>query len=304
MSCFPSLKLEECPSHELLRTVSITFSERPSPCTSRGLYCDKPSCASFTFCWGPPARIRKTDSFSAELTLVDVLGEPLGAPTPLALDSVNERLIRLDVEGRLPFPPVMREPSQRMVRRQVRTREVLSAAQLAKKVKSSRAAHSRGLPSLQGPSSTGGTSSSKASIRESTASRWKARRSSAPACRTCCILLRLLCAGPARQRRGHRYRGAWAVDRRLGGSACSFCRGARRAHAVGRKARLGWPVGVPWSSLHWPVSPTGCTWSRANLRTSHPRPLHRPRHRTGWATPKADVFVAGCAGQVSPQAPV
>ncbi|CAE7937132.1 unnamed protein product [Symbiodinium necroappetens] len=54
------------------KTVSITFSER----------------------------IRKTDSFSAELTLVDVLGEPLGAPTPLALDSVNERLIRLDVEGK------------------------------------------------------------------------------------------------------------------------------------------------------------------------------------------------------------
>ncbi|CAE7313084.1 unnamed protein product [Symbiodinium sp. CCMP2592] len=54
------------------KTVSITFSER----------------------------VRKTDSFGAELTMVDVLGEPLGTPTPLALDSVNERLIRLDVEGK------------------------------------------------------------------------------------------------------------------------------------------------------------------------------------------------------------
>ena len=240
MSCFPSLKLEECPSHELLRTVSITFSERPSPCTSRGLYCDKPSCASFTFCWGPPARIRKTDSFSAELTLVDVLGEPLGAPTPLSLDSVNERLIRLDVEGRLPFPPVMREPSQRMVRRQVRTREVLSAAQLAKKVKSSRAAHSRGLPSLQGPSSTGGTSSSKASIRESTASRWKARRSSAPACRTCCIPLRLLCAEASTTTSwtsisgslGRRSSSWWLGMQFLSGSPKSTCCGAKSQAGV------------------------------------------------------------------------
>ena len=45
------------------------------------------------------ARVRKTESFSADLTLVDLFGETLAAPVPVSLDSVNERLVKLNVAG-------------------------------------------------------------------------------------------------------------------------------------------------------------------------------------------------------------
>ncbi|CAE7211752.1 unnamed protein product [Symbiodinium natans] len=46
-------------------------------------------------------RVRQTESFSAEIRLVDLFGEPLDAPVPIGLDSVNERVVRLDVRGKL-----------------------------------------------------------------------------------------------------------------------------------------------------------------------------------------------------------
>ena len=55
---------------------------------------------TFMFSHGHPARVRKTEAFGAELTLVNLFGEPLAAPAPINLDSVNERLVKLDVEGR------------------------------------------------------------------------------------------------------------------------------------------------------------------------------------------------------------
>mmetsp|Transcript_53410 Transcript_53410/g.124350 ORF Transcript_53410/g.124350 Transcript_53410/m.124350 type:complete len:756 (-) Transcript_53410:196-2463(-) len=55
------------------KTVSITFSER----------------------------IMATPDFSAFLTLVSLLGDQLEPPVPLSLDSVNERILRISVEGLL-----------------------------------------------------------------------------------------------------------------------------------------------------------------------------------------------------------